>query len=203
RTPPEPSREALAQLDSTIQSLRSGTLAASRQTLDRPLQTMVVTSPYQASLEEVKWTEEAIPGRPTLTFVPKSFVNSHGVRDKATVDVAKFIDASLDAGLSTGGPPASPASAPVPRTSVAAGDVDGDGVDDLFMSTWSADQRQPALHLYRVRAGFLREAPQTAGIVLPSGASFATFADVDNDGWLDLFAIGGDGRGYLFHNSGT
>src|SRR6185369_11819038 len=32
---------------------------------------------------------------------------------------------------------------------------------------------------------------------------FATFADVDNDGWLDLFAIGGDGRGYLFRNAGN
>jgi hypothetical protein len=28
----------------------------------------------------------------------------------------------------------------------------------------------------------------------------ATFADVDNDGWLDLFVIGADGRGRLLHN---
>jgi Flp pilus assembly protein TadD len=202
RTPPEPGRAALAQIDSTIQLLRAGNLAGSRQVLDRLLQTMVVTSPYQASLEEVRWTEAAIPGRPTLTFVPKSFVNSHGVRDKATVDVAKFVDASLDAGLSTGTRSTTPTPADVPLA-VAAGDVDGDGVDDLFISAWAPDQKQPALHLYRVRAGFLREAPQAAGIVLPSGASFATFADVDNDGWLDLFAIGGDGRGYLFHNSGN
>ncbi|HEX7942908.1 MAG TPA: CRTAC1 family protein, partial [Gemmatimonadaceae bacterium] len=88
-------------------------------------------------------------------------------------------------------------------TSIAAGDVDGDGVDDLFMSVWSPQERKAVLHLYRVRAGFLREAPQTAGIVLPSGASFATFVDFDNDGWLDLFAIGGDGRGYLFRNAGN
>jgi Flp pilus assembly protein TadD len=203
RTPPEPSREARARIDSTIQFLRAGNASASRQTFDRLLQTMVVSSPYQASLEEVKWTEAAIPGRPTLTFVPKSFVNAHGVRDKATVDVAKFIDASLDAGLSTGGPPTPPASGTVHPATVAAGDVDGDGVDDLFISAWSAEQRQPALHLYRVRAGFLREAPQVGGIALPSGAAFATFADFDNDGWLDLFAIGGDGRGYLFRNAGN
>ncbi|MBW8771407.1 MAG: VCBS repeat-containing protein [Gemmatimonadetes bacterium] len=202
RTPPEPSREALAQIDSTIQLLRAGNLPASRQSFDRLMQTMVVTSPYQASMEEVRWTEAAIPGRPTLTFVPKSFVNSHGVRDKATIDVAKFVDASLDAGLSTGARPTTPTPANVPIT-VAAGDVDGDGVDDLFISAWAPDQKQPALHLYRVRAGFFREAPQTAGIVLPSGASFATFADFDNDGWLDLFAIGGDGRGYLFRNTGN
>src|SRR4029078_7063707 len=93
RTPPEPSREALAQIDSTVQLLRAGNLPASRQPLDRLVRTMVVTSPYQASMEEVKWTEAAIPGRPTLTFVPKSFVQAHGVREKATVDVAKFVAA--------------------------------------------------------------------------------------------------------------
>jgi len=80
RTPPEPSREALAQIDSTIQLLRAGNLPAARQTFDRLMRTMVVTSPYQTSIEEVKWTEAAIPGRPTLTFVPKSFVQAHGVR---------------------------------------------------------------------------------------------------------------------------
>src|SRR4051794_11684043 len=48
RTPPEPSRDALAQIDSTIQLLRSGNPAA-RQSFDRLMQAMVVTSPYQAS----------------------------------------------------------------------------------------------------------------------------------------------------------
>jgi hypothetical protein len=202
RTPPEPTPEARARIDSTIQLLRAGNLPASRQALDRLLQTMALTSPYQASVEEVKWTEAAIPGRPVLTFVPKSFVSAHGVRDKATVDAAKYVDASLDAGLSTGAPPAGAPRTDAP-TSIAAGDVDGDGVDDLFMSVWSPEERRAVLHLYRVRAGFLREAPQSGGIALPSGASFATFSDVDNDGWLDLFAIGGDGRGYLFRNAGN
>ena len=64
-----------------IQLLRAGKLPESRASLDRLLQAMVVTSPYQASLEEVKWTEAAIPGRPVLTFVPKSFIAQHGVRD--------------------------------------------------------------------------------------------------------------------------
>ena len=41
---------------------------------------------------------------------------------------------------------------------------------------------------------------ERAGISLPGGAAFATFADVDNDGWLDLFVIGGDGRGSLLRN---
>src|SRR5258708_32473705 len=42
-----------------------------------------------------------------------------------------------------------------------------------------------------------------SGTYLPSAALFATFVDVDNDGWLDLFAIGGDGRGRLLPNRGN
>src|SRR5207237_7333267 len=44
--------------------------------------------------------------------------------------------------------------------------------------------------------------PERANIILPQGAAYATFADYDNDGWLDLFVIGGEGRGHLFRNRG-
>jgi len=79
-------------------------------------------------------------------------------------------------------------------SALSTGDVDGDGTDDLFVSN-------PA-RLYRVRDGFVREATDRSGISLPQGAAYATFADYDNDGWLDLFAIGGEGRGHLFRNRG-
>src|SRR5436309_928514 len=46
----------------------------------------------------------------------------------------------------------------------------------------------------------LTEGPMPA---LPNGAAFAIFADYDNDGWLDLFAIGGDDRGHLLRNRGN
>ena len=42
-----------------------------------------------------------------------------------------------------------------------------------------------------------------SAISLPAGAVVATFADVDNDGRLDLFVIGTDARAYLFHNTGN
>ena len=46
--------------------------------------------------------------------------------------------------------------------------------------------------LYRVQGGFVRDVTERSGISLPQGATYATFADYDNDGWLDLFAIGGE-----------
>ena len=182
RIPPQPPKEARAYLDSSIQSLRTGKLAEAHATLGRLFRVMEVTSPYQASLDEVKWTEGPIAGRPILTFAPKSFVSVKGVRERASVDLAKFTDATDVAGL----PGA------VQGTALAVGDIDGDGTDDLFV----------AGRLYRVQGGFLRDATARSGISLPQGAAYATFADYDNDGWLDLFVIGGEGRGHLFRNRG-
>ena len=75
--------------------------------------------------------------------------------------------------------------------------------DDLFVSTWSPARRKSVAQLYRVQGGFAQDATERSGISLPQGAAFATFADYDNDGWLDLFAIGGEGRGHLFRNGGN
>lgn len=205
RIPPEPPKEARTYLDSAIQLLRAGKLAEARPVLDRLIGVIEVTSPYQASLEDVKWTEGPIPGRPVLSFAPKSFITLRGVRERSTVDLAKFTDATSDAGLpgaESGAGVAAATERPSGPTALAVGDVDGDGADDLFASTWSTAARKAAAHLYRVQGGFVRDATERAGISLPQGAEYATFADFDNDGWLDLFVIGGEGRGHLFRNRG-
>jgi len=201
RIPPAPPREARAYLDSAIQSLRSGNAPESRPVLDRLIGVMEVTSPYQASLEEVKWTESQIAGRPVLTFAPKDFIAVNRVRDRATVNLARFTDATSEVGFASAGGGAAAQPSGVGATAIAAGDVDGDGSDDLFVSAWSA-QGTAVPTLYRVQGGFVRDAGERANIRLPQGAAFATFADFDNDGWLDFFAIGVDGKSHLFRNRG-
>jgi len=196
RIPPEPPREARTYLDSSIQLLRMGKLVESRTRLDRFVALMEVTAPYQASLEEVKWTEGPIPGRAVLTFAPKDFISLRGVRERATIDLAKFTDVTGDAGFASAETRTGTATAPERQegsTALAAGDVDGNGTDDVFVST---------ARLYRVQGGFVRDASDRSGISLPQGAAHAAFADYDNDGWLDLFVIGGEGRGHLFRNRG-
>ncbi len=154
RIPPEPPREARIYLDSSIQLLRVGKLAEARTTIDHFLGMIEVTGPYQASMEDVKWSESPIAGRPVISFAPKNFISIRGVRDKATVDLAKFTDVTSDAGLANvpSGPAGPSASAPqLGPTALAFGDVDGDGTDDLFVSTWSTAQRKAAANLYRVQ----------------------------------------------------
>ncbi|MEA2706683.1 MAG: hypothetical protein QOH22_1471, partial [Gemmatimonadaceae bacterium] len=205
RIPPEPPKEARTYLDSAIQLLRAGRLDQARTTLSRFVGLMEVTGPYQASLDDVKWTDGPIAGRPVITFAPKNFISLRAVRERTTADLAKFTDATSDAGLPSADNRAGPGVtlAAAGPTALAFGDVDGDGTDDLFVSTWSASLRKSVARLYRVQGGYLRDATQRSGISLPEGAAFATFADYDNDGWLDLFAIGPGGQGHLFRNLGN
>lgn len=203
RIPPAPPREARALLDSTMQLLRAGVLADARERLARFVELMEGTVPYQASLEEVKWAEGPIPGRAILTFAPQTFVSLTGVRERATVGVATFVDATLDAGLPAVDSAPGPAVAPMGGASaIAAGDVNGDRVDDLFVSAPSAPRGGPSVLLYRVQGGFVHDDTERSGLPSFAAATHATFADYDNDGWLDLFAIGLDGRAHLFRNKG-
>ena len=205
RVPPAPPREAKTHLDSAIQLLRARKLAESRPVLDRFFRSMEVTAPYQASLDDVRWTQGPIPGRPVLTFAPKDFVALRKVRERATVDLARFTDATSEVGLPPGEPVSGDAAtgSQATLTALAAGDVDGDGTSDLFVSLWSPQRQTSVARLYRVQGGFVGDATERSGISLPRGAAHATFADYDNDGWLDLFVIGGDARGHLFRNRGN
>lgn len=180
RIPPELPVEARSSLDSTIQLIRAGNIPASRDALKRLIELMKVTQQYQASLEDVKSPDGPIAGQPVLTFVPKDFISRQKTRQQAA-DMVRFVDATADVGV---------APAPTPGA-LAIGDVDGDGTDDLFLGA----------SLYRVQRGIARDVTAQSGISLSQGATYATFADYDNDGWLDLFAIG-DGRGRLFRNRG-
>jgi len=206
RIPPSPPAEALASLDSAVRMLQTGNVSAAQPVVGRFVYLMESTKPYQAALDAVKWTDGPVPGRPVLTFNPKYLISLHGVRTRAAVDSVKFTDATDEAGLfqlRKGGSPASTQPSAVGASALAVGDIDGDGADELLVSVTAPGQTPSTVHLFRVRGGFMREVPGAAGLSLPNGATYATFVDYDNDGWLDLFAIGGDGHGHLFHNNGN
>jgi Flp pilus assembly protein TadD len=175
---PEPPREAKPHLDAAIQALRTHRLPDARAALDRFLRLMEVAAPYQAALAQVNWTEGPLVGRPVLAFNPGSLITMRGIAPAANAGV-HFTDVTDESGLPT---------LNTPVTALALGDVDGDGEDNLLI-----DNR-----LYTLRRGFVADAG--VAVPLPAGVIAATFADYDNDGWLDLFAIGPDGRGYLLHN---
>jgi len=88
-----------------------------------------------------------------------------------------FTDVTVAAGLAT------PDGRGIAATGVAAGDVDGDGFPDLFLTNAFGPAR-----LFRNRGnGTFQEITSSSGISVLGNARSAAFADVDGDGDLDLF----------------
>jgi len=94
---------------------------------------------------------------------------------------------------------------PMPMaSSVSAGDYDGDGDLDLFISNFFAPDR-----LLRNEGGFaFTDVTATAGVGDDGPAMAAVWGDYDNDGWLDLYVCvrtltsGHPSRNKLYHNLG-
>jgi Flp pilus assembly protein TadD len=184
RLRPESPPEAKPYLDRAVDllALGSGQIDSARAAIDRFVHSVQLTAPYQAALRDVAWTEGPLVGRPVLAFNPQTLITTRGLLRTGRQAEVQFTDVTGEAGLTAQG------------TALASGDYDGDGEDNLFVAPAS---------FYRVRGGFIANVSLQAGVAVPASTTDATFADFDNDGWLDLFALGGDGRGYLFRNDGT
>ena len=196
RLPPEMPSEARTSLEETIRRLRDNGPADARASLDRLIRIVELTVPYQASLSEVSWVDGPLVGRPILAFEPQSLIALLGTGFRPlAVDLPRFVDVTTDAGLPEPGASAATSAADAPPAASAAlalGDVFGDGSDDLFTGS----------RLYGLRGGYVFEITERAGIALDDDARLATFADVDNDGWLDLFLVTATGEARLLRNAG-
>ncbi len=184
RLRPQPPREIRPYLETALQALRTGRLTDARAALDRFLRLMEVTAPYQAALAEVDGIEGPLVGRPVLAFSPQSLIAMRGITSASASGPIHFTDVTGESGLPDLG---------AAVTALAWGDYDGDGESNLLIAA-------PGPRLYAVHGGFVADVSAKTPLPLPAGAVVASFVDYDNDGWLDLFAIGTDGRGYLLHN---
>src|SRR6267143_808035 len=188
RLRPEPPREAKPYLDAVLQALHAKRPSDARAALDRFLRLMEVTAPYQAALAEVDGIEGPLAGRPVLAFSPQSLIAMRGIGSAPTSGQVHFVDVTGETGFPERG--ASP-------TALALGDYDGDGEDNLLLAA-------PLARLYAVHGGVVADVSAQMLLPLPAGIIFATFADYDNDGDLDLLLVGGGSLGaYRNHLDGT
>ena len=203
RLPPEPPKEAIIEFAKALPLLRAGNLTGARAPLRRFRQAMELTAAYQASLATLKGPDGPMAGRPVLTFSPGFDVAQRAMTRGGIIrDAVSFADVTADLGLALTPLSTRATSDRAAPAALAVGDYDGDGTDDLLMSRWDATASAFAVRLFHAERGRFIDVTAKSGIVVAGGATFAIFADYDNDGHLDLFATGADGRGHLFRNTG-
>ena len=212
RLRPEPPAEAMVPYPRALSLLRAGNIADARPFLVKFRAAMELTGPYQSSLAMVKGPDGPLAGRPVLTFSPRLNLAQRATKlGSAIADAVQFTDLTADLGLpqSAGGPAPSGIVAVTPAgpdaavaSTIAIGNYDADEDDDIFVSGWDDTKNSYTARLYHAENGLYEDVTGDARISLAGGATFATFADYDNDGYLDLFAADADGRARLFRNTG-
>jgi DNA-binding SARP family transcriptional activator len=157
-----------------------------------------VTSPYQAGIMDLKGPGGSLIGFPLITYDQQP-VTSDG-ENKSILDVIKFTDATESAGLGIIKENKEETSRKYP-THVEAADYDSDGDVDLYIGSYDETTSTYKHYLFNNEMSRFKDVAEEAGIKHSGIESSASFADYDNDGFLDLYIVkeGGD---ILYRNAG-
>jgi hypothetical protein len=86
---------------------------------------------------------------------------------------------------------------------VAAGDINNDGYPDIYAAVHKDQLQDPGNYLFRNNGdGTFTDITQSAGTIGQPSTRTASFADVDNDGWLDILVDDHYHGNYLYRNKG-
>jgi tetratricopeptide (TPR) repeat protein len=158
-----------------------------------------VTSPYQAGIMDLKGPGGSLIGFPLITYDKQTQTQSTG--NKSILDVIRFTDATASAGLSI--PIFDPEKFPDYKynTHIETADYDSDGDIDIYAGSWDPATSTYKHYLFSNEMSRFRDVSAEAGLKHTGKESSASFADYDNDGFLDLYVVKENGD-VLYRNAG-
>ncbi len=178
----------------SIDAMRNGDAAAAAVPARGFLNIMKPTTAYQAAINELLGKGGAIAGTPIQRFVFPVSTGQGG--EKGLPNGVRFTDVTSGSGLQLAELVEGATGYPV----FAAGDIDNDSDMDLFLARPSDNETSSSVTLLRNDGGefnpFSDKLPEIKSAVILA----ATFADIDNDGKLDLVILTASGI-RIFRNS--
>ena len=193
-------REAVDFFSQALQLLRDGAADEALTPTVIVHNFLRVTPLYQAGMIDLQGPGGAAIGFPVITFHQN--LSARAPDQAAVLAALHFTDVTETAGLSV--PPATVSQAqPGTETGarVAVADYDRDGDQDLFLVGPERHGVEHTSFLFRNDFGRFTEVAAEAGVDLITGATGAIFADLDNDGELDLHIVT-PGSNALYRNVG-
>jgi tetratricopeptide (TPR) repeat protein len=160
-----------------------------------------VTAPYQAGIMDLKGPGGSLIGFPLITFDQQS--NAQVTDSKSLLEVIRFNNVSESAGLGIIPESKEGENAAFKNSGhVTSADYDGDGDIDLYAVSYDPVSGTYKHFLFNNDMGRFRDVTAEAGINHTGKEKYATFADFDNDGFLDLYIVGDEGD-ILYRNNGS
>jgi tetratricopeptide (TPR) repeat protein len=156
-----------------------------------------VTSPYQAGIMDLKGPGGSLIGFPLITLDQPSA--SRNQVSESIYQIIKYTDATVMAGLNL---VPSPVEGAIPEniiTCAETADYDGDGDIDIYAGNYDPSEKAFRHYLFDNELGRYTDISDEAGLKHQGNDLFASFADFDNDGFLDLFIITKE-RNFLYRN---
>jgi len=159
-----------------------------------------VTSPYQAGIMDLKGPGGSLIGFPLITYDQQPVTQTG--EEKSLLEVIKFTDATASAGLSIPTFDNEGRNAQFKYTThVEAADYDSDGDVDLYVGSYDPATSTYKHYLFNNEMSRFKDVSEEAGLKHSGKESSASFADFDNDGFLDLYIVKESGD-ILYRNAG-
>ncbi len=189
---PEFPKEAKPYYDETLSMLRKKDVKKANTSYLIFHNYMKVTAPFQAGIMELKGPGGAIVGFPLITYNRQS--SSQAVESGSLLDIIKFNEVTTDSGLNM-----------IPSlnegqnvkfknsTHVEVVDYDGDLDMDLYVGFYDPESNSYKHSLLKNEMGKYHDVTVEAGINHTGKEIAASFADYDNDGFLDLYVVREEG----------
>jgi tetratricopeptide (TPR) repeat protein len=182
--------EAAEFYKKTIDALHSGDEKEALTSLLIFHNFLKLTTPYQAGIKDLKGPGGALIGFPVISFSQSttSFIQE----GESLLDAMTLTDVTATAGLDFG-------LTFVPGNAhLSVGDLDGDGDQDIYFASKTADGKYERFLLFNDLGMFKRQSGD-GGINVAGMELYSDFADYDNDGHLDIFILHENGIA-LFRN---
>lgn len=195
---PELPKESTAFFEKSLSLMRAGKADEALTVVRIFHHFMKLTPVYQSGLADLQGPGGALMGFPVFNFSQN--ISLRKGRNPDILGSLRFTDVTADVGLDVvGSEQGKTRSAKESGAIVAIADFDSDGDQDLYVASWIPGKDESTPYLFRNDYGkFVNIAPQ-AGILHPGKDVAATFADFDNDGYLDIF-VTNTVANRLFHN---
>lgn len=160
-----------------------------------------VTAPYQASIFDLKGPGGSLIGFPIITYNTQTTSRIDG--NESILDVLKFTNITASAGLDVIPTFAEDENTESKNfTHLVTADYDGSGNTDLYVTNFDSKSNVYKHYLFKNDMVKFKDVSNEAGLKHSGEETSATFADYDNDGFLDLYIVknGGD---ILYKNNGN